>query len=147
MTKAEILAEIRKRYSIILLREAEHFTLEDGTPGTWYQANVLDEDEGVKRNISFYVLAEGTKAERAFFQNKRTPWQEPTPSIRQDVEAFIDQAIAAGKLAGAVVEQVSDQRGFAIVRAWIPSAEGLEEKRLFVDKDKSGKWRYRVIAA
>jgi len=147
MTKAEILAEIRKRYSIILLREAEHFTLEDGTPGTWYQANVLDEDEGVKRNISFYVLAEGTKAERAFFQNKRTPWREPTPSIRQKVENFIDEAIAAGKLAGAIVEQVNDQRGFAIVRAWIPSAEGLEEKRLFVDKDESGQWRYRLIAA
>ena len=147
MTKAEILAEIRKRYSIILLREAEHFTLEDGTPGTWYQANVLDKQNGVKRNVGFYVLAEGTKNEEAFFQNNRTPWQEPTPSIRQDIEAFIDQAIAAGKLAGAVVEQVNDRRGFAIVRAWIPSAEGLSEKRLFVDKDEGGKWRYRVIAA
>ena len=146
MTKAEILAEIRKRYSIILLREAEHFTLEDGTPGTWYQANVLDEDEGVKRNISFYVLAEGTKAERAFFQNKRTPWREPTPSIRQEVEDFIGQAIAAGKLAGAMTEQVNDQRGFAIVRAWLEGTEGLVEKRLFVDKDEGGKWRYRVIA-
>jgi len=147
MTKAKILTEIRKHYSIILLREAEHFTLEDGTPGTWYQANVLDENEGVKRNISFYVLAEGTKAERAFFQNRRTPWREPTPSIRQDIESFIDQAIAAGKLAGAVVEQVHDQRGFAIVRAWIPDTEGLTEKRLFVDKDEGGKWRYRVIAS
>jgi len=147
MTKEEILQEIRSRYSIVVLREAEHFTLEDGTPGTWYQANVLDESQGVKRNISFYVLAEGTENERAFFQNNRTPWEELAPSIRQDIEGFIDQAVAADKLAGAVVEQVNDQRGFAIVRAWLEGTEGLTEKRLFVDKDEDGKWRYRVIAS
>ena len=147
MTKAEILQKIRQRYSIIVLREAEYFTLEDGTPGVWYQANVLDESQGVKRNISFYVLAEGTENEWAFFQNNRTPWEEPVPSIRSDIEGFIDQAIAAGKLAGAVVEQVNDQRGFAIVRAWIPGTEDLVEKRLFVDKDEGGQWRYRVIAS
>ena len=146
MTKAEILQEIRQRYNIILLREAEYFTLEDGTPGVWYQANVLDESQGMKRNISFYILAEGTENERAFFQNNRTPWEEPAHSIRSDIERFIDQAVAADKLAGAVVEQVNDQRGFAIVRAWVPGTEDLAEKRLFVDKDEDGKWRYRVIA-
>ena len=147
MTKQEALALLRSRYKVIALREVEKVTTEDGHEIKWLQANVFDEQGGVKRNFSFYVLNEGSFNERVVWQNNREPGTErPAATIRQEVDAFITKAIQAGKFLGGLVQQVDEARGYAIVQAWLKTSQGVEEKRLFVHKE-AGRWTYKIIAA
>jgi len=138
MTKQGLLNLLKEKFTKVLA-EKQVGEPEEGI--THWAVPVFDKvsDILIRQWVHFYTDAEGN----AYWQDrepKPTPGSDPSAQLRQ----YINSKIADGTIEGANIDLIDAINETAIVRVWM--GDPLEEKRLFVDRDDSGKLRYRVIA-
>ena len=141
MTKAELIAKLQTKF---------HRVEDPGEPrqkygNLWYYlVKVYDlVGEGLRDvNIPFYVEDEELPSEAAYWSPS-----EPKPAtiegFQQKVDAYISSKITDGTIEAAFVEAINVMYEVAIFKVVMPD---LTERRLFVDRDTDGKFRYRPMA-
>ena len=143
MNKQELLAILATKYYKVkgTLNESSEFG-----DVKYYTARVIEELPSGAFNdttVAFWVEKEGTAQEKAVWQ-RAEPKPDVSPILPFSVRlnAFLASKMADGTIDAAFVENTDDANERAIVKAVI----NLGEKRVLIDKDAQGKFRYRLLA-
>lgn len=68
----------------------------------------------------------------------------PGPTFEDEVAAYVQSQVAAGKITGARVQKADEVNKTAVMTAFVEDSQGVvRERRVIVDRP-SGMWRHRV---
>jgi len=98
--------------------------------GKWYLVNIREVqggNVGIYRNIHFYVVDEGLPTEKAYYK-------DAVPEvITKKQNTFTDKIKSLADKDGLmIVERIEEERKFAIVKKYIETEQGVNEKRVIV---------------
>ena len=114
---------------------------------TWYIAGVYEkaDDRLIRKNVSFYVEAEGKVNEAAFYAEKLPidSLARPAKTTFKDlVETKIEAKIIAGTIVKGIVDSVNEDKNFAFVTAYQLVTSEIITKKFFVYIDTSDKLHF-----
>lgn len=106
----------------------------------WYIAGVYEkaDDRLIRKNIPFYVEAEGEAGEAAFYAEKLpidTLSTTPTTPFKDLVVAEIEKKIAAGVILKGIVDSANEDDKFAVVTAYQIVTDEVVIKKYFIYSD------------
>lgn len=113
----------------------------------WYVANVLDitGDTAIRKNVSFYVISEGSPAEAAYWQGGE-PKPVPAPaSFLQELVAWLDTKIGDDTILFYAVVGVLPGVQRAQVDVIMNVSGSYVQRKLGVYKHGAGPFEYEVI--
>ncbi len=120
---------------------------------TWYQCIIFDKDpdtsEMHRRAINFYVKAEDTADEEAFFDGNKPESrfnQTTTTTFRDNVEQYIVDKVNDSVIEEGTIERLNSDAETAVVLATIDDGSGnLVTDKFLVNKDGSGNLQHTQI--
>ena len=143
MTKQELLDLLGQKFTGVILKNLKKGETEGNL--THWAIPVFDKVGDILRRqwIHFYT----DELNNAYWQDNEPKPTPPIvePTFQDDLQSFINSKVADGTIEGANIEIVDNVNETAIVQAWLID-NGLKEKRLFVDKDTLGEFKYQVIS-
>ncbi len=120
---------------------------------TWYQAIIFDKNpdtsELSRRAINFYVKAEDTSDEEAFYDgNKPTSRfnQTTTTTFRDNVNQYIVDKVRDDVIEEGTIERINSDAETCVVLATIDDGSGnLVTEKFLVNKDSDGNLQHTQI--
>ena len=108
----------------------------------WYLAGVYEgaDDRLIRKNIPFYVEAEGEAEEAAFYAEKLPTDTLSVPAVttfRDLIEAKITEYIATDIIVKGVIDSVNEDKEFAFITAYMLATGEIETKVFFGYNDLS----------
>jgi len=142
MKKRDVVKALGERFAAVHVERADSHR-----DVTLYVANVLDIGDGdvaTRKNVIFYVLAEGTENEVAYWHGGDPTGQAKPNEFLVALEVYLGQLVKAGEIEAARVESSDPKHGYAVVLAYVADGDNVTATRYYVDRP-GGKWRKRRL--
>lgn len=155
MNKQELISELSNKFykvgrvALVDLSPTDQ-AIRDEEGVKWYIAGVYEKsgDRLIRKNISFYVEAEGTAEESALYTEK-LPDDSLSKSVvttfRDLIKTEIDRQISEGILLRGIIETVDEDGELGFAMAYQVIAEEVVIKRYFAYNDTAKKFQFKPM--